>query len=173
MDAILVRGTGSGNNTCWNDTADLPFVDAMLEAVKTRFCADTDRFFAVGYSSGSWLAYRLSCIRADVFRGIGTVAGGEPGGLGQCGGPVARMFFNDVDDQDNVVAGALPGRNRMIEQNQCDDPSQGDPVDPTPCVSYRGCAEGYPVVWCETSGHGHSRRDDMAPVFWSFFQGLD
>lgn len=172
-DAILVRGTGSGADTCWNDNQDLPFVDAMIEAVQARFCTDTHRVFAVGYSSGSWLAGRLSCVRADVFRGIATVAGGEPAGLGQCGGPVARMFVNDKDDASNRVAWAEPGRDRMIQQNQCDQPPQSDPVDPSPCVSYRACAEGYPVIWCETSGHGHSRRDDLAPAFWNFFKGLN
>lgn len=171
-DAILVRGTGSGADTCWSDDQDLPFIDAMVDAVKERFCTNTNRFFAVGYSSGSWTASLLSCIRADVFRGIGTVAGGENSKPGQCGGPVARMFFNDTKDMNNKVEWARPGRDRMISQNQCT--NESDPVTPSPCVSYRGCAEGYPVIWCETTGHGHSRRDDVAaPAFWNLFKDLD
>jgi poly(3-hydroxybutyrate) depolymerase len=172
-DAVLIRGTGSGADTCWNDNADLPFIDAMVEDVQARFCTDTSRFFAVGYSSGSWVASLLSCIRADVFRGIATVAGGENSRPGECRGPVARMFFNDVGDPYNLIEWARPGRDRMLDTNECDDPPASDPVDPAPCVSYRGCSSGYPVVWCETTGHGHGRRDDVAaPAFWNFFQGL-
>ncbi len=25
-------------------------------------------------------------------------------------------------------------------------------VDPSPCVSYQGCDQGYPVTWCEWDG---------------------
>lgn len=173
-DAILVRGTGSGADTCWNDNNDLPFIDAMVDDVKARFCTDNDRYFAVGYSSGSWIASLLSCARSDVFRGIGTVAGGENPGPSPCRGPIARMFFNDVGDPYNDIDWARPGRDRLVRQNECDEPQQSDPVDPSPCVSYRGCEPGYPVVWCETTGHGHDRRDNVAaPAFWTFFQDLD
>lgn len=173
-DAILVRGTGSAENTCWNtdtDGPDMDFVDAMIADVQDRFCVNPDHLFAVGYSSGSWLASRLSCNRGDVFRGIATVTGGEPGGISGCSGQVGRMFVHDSNDNDNLVEWDTPSRDRMIDANNCSTSTMA--VDPSPCVQYEGCDPGYPVVWCQTSGQGHSRQDGLAaPAFWDFFQDL-
>src|SRR5690606_6201477 len=132
---------------------------------------DTDAIFGVGYSSGGWIGNRLTCIRGDVFRGFGTVAGGEPGSISGCGGQVARIFINDNNDNDNQIAWSVPARDRQIAANGCTNTSMS--VDPSPCVEYQGCDPGYPVVWCATSGQGHSRQDGLAaPAFWNFFQSL-
>lgn len=172
-DAILIRGTGSDGN-CWNTSAngpDVAYVDAMIADVKARFCTDPEYFFAVGYSSGSWLANQLGCIRTSVFRGLATVAGGQPG-LGTCeGGPIAHMFVHDQNDQDNLIQWNEPARNRLLNTNGCSNSTM--PVEPSPCVSYQGCTPGYPVIWCATSGQGHSRQDGFAaPAFWNFFKSL-
>ncbi len=73
----------------------------------------------MGYSSGSWLANQLTCIRADVLRGAGTVTGGESSN-GKCGGPVARIFIHDKDDTTNVISGSERARDRQLTQNSCD-----------------------------------------------------
>jgi poly(3-hydroxybutyrate) depolymerase len=170
-DAILIRGTGSASGTCWDSSAtgaDVQFFDAMVSDVKARFCTDTKRFFAVGYSSGSWLANQLGCIRADVLRGLGTVTGGNPG-VRNCTGPIAQMFVHDEDDMDNQISGGISARDRLLMQNNCTMTTM--PQDPSPCVRYQGCDPGYPVVWCQTTGKGHDRQDSLAaPAFWNFFK---
>lgn len=174
-DAILVRGTGSGNDTCWDTGAngpDVAFFDAMVTDVKARFCADENRFFVVGYSSGSWLANQLTCIRADVLRGAGTVTGGESA-RGDCGGPVARIFIHDKGDTTNRISGSQQARDRQLTQNMCNEAAAPMPVDPSPCTLYQGCAAGHPVEWCETMGEEHGRQDNFAPsTFWNFFKAL-
>jgi len=174
-DAIVIRGTGSAADTCWDTKAngpDVAFFDAMVADVKARFCTDEHRFFAVGYSSGSWLANQLTCIRADVLRGAGTVTGGESAS-GQCGGPVARIFIHDQDDTTNVISGSVKARDRQLTQNMCDKTATPQAVDPSPCKLYQGCAAGYPVEWCQTSGQQHNRQDSLAgPAFWNFFKAL-
>jgi polyhydroxybutyrate depolymerase len=174
-DAILVRGTGSAANTCWDTKAngpDVAFFDAMVADVKARFCADENRIFAVGYSSGSWLINQLSCIRADVLRGAGTVSGGESAG-NNCGGPVARIYIHDSDDTDNVIAGSTKARDRQLTQNGCDKAVPPVATDPAPCQAYASCPAAEPVVWCQTSGKMHGRQDDFAPgAFWNFFKKL-
>jgi poly(3-hydroxybutyrate) depolymerase len=174
-DAIVIRGTGSAADTCWDTKAtgpDVAFFDAMVTDVKARFCADEHRFFVVGYSSGSWLANQLTCIRADVLRGAATVTGGESSN-GQCGGPVARIFIHDQDDTTNVISGSEKARDRQLTQNKCDKTAPSQPVDPSPCKLYQGCADGYPVEWCQTSGQQHNRQDTLAgPTFWNFFKAL-
>lgn len=172
-DAIVVRGAGTKNG-CWYDTAsgaDLPYLDALLDDVQASFCVHPDHLFAVGYSSGSWLANTLSCHRGDVFRGIATVTGGEPGEISQCVGQHGRIYIHDTTDNDNRIAWDTPSRDRMLRTNHCSDNTQ--PVDPSPCVEYQGCDPGYPVVWCQTTGQGHNRQDNLArPAFWAFFQRL-
>jgi polyhydroxybutyrate depolymerase len=174
-DAILVRGTGSAANTCWDTKAngpDVAFFDAMVADVKTRFCADESRIFAVGYSSGSWLINQLSCIRADVLRGAGTVSGGEAAG-NNCSGAVARIYIHDSDDNDNVVAGSIKARDRQLTQNGCDKAVAPVATDPAPCQAYASCPAAEPITWCQTSGKMHGRQDDFAPgAFWNFFKKL-
>lgn len=174
-NAILVRGTGSAADTCWDTKAngpDVAFFDAMVADVKARFCADEKRFFAVGYSSGSWLANQLTCIRANVLRGAGTVTGGESA-AGGCGGPVARIFIHDDTDKTNVISGSEKARDRQLTQNMCNKSAAPMPVDPSPCQLYQGCATGYPVEWCKTTGKEHGRQDSFAPTtFWNFFKAL-
>ncbi len=174
-DAILVRGTGSAASTCWNTSAtgpDVAFFDAMVADVKTRFCADEKRVFIVGYSSGSWLVNQLTCIRADVVRGGASVSGGESSN-GKCGGPVARIFLHDSDDTDNVISGSEKARDRQLTQNMCDKAAAPVATTPSPCTQYQGCAAGYPVNWCQTSGKMHGRQDTFAPgAFWDFFKVL-
>jgi poly(3-hydroxybutyrate) depolymerase len=172
-DAILFRGTGSAAGTCWEsgaNSADVAFVDAMLADVQARFCADSSRTFVVGYSSGSWLADQLACIRADVLRGVATVAGGNPG-VRNCTGPIAQIFVHDTDDMSNGIESSESARDRLLMENNCDTSIDPVPEDPEPCVRYQGCDPGYPVVWCQTSGKGHDRQDALAaPAFWSFFR---
>jgi polyhydroxybutyrate depolymerase len=174
-DAILVRGTGSGADTCWNTSAngpDVAFFDAMVTDVKKRFCADEHRFFVVGYSSGSWLVNQLTCIRASVLRGGASVTGGESAS-GNCGGPVARIFIHDEGDDTNQISGSIRARDRHLTQNMCDESAQPTPVDPSPCTLYQGCAAGNPVEWCQTMGEMHNRQDSFAPTtFWNFFKAL-
>jgi predicted esterase len=172
-DAILVRGTGSAADTCWTtaaNSADITFFDAMVADTKARFCADENRFFVVGYSSGSWLANQLTCIRSSVLRGAATVTGGESAGSG-CKGPVSRIFIHDKDDTTNVISGSEKARDRQLTQNGCDKSMQPVAQDPSPCVGYPGCPAEYPVVWCATSGQMHNRQDSFAPsTFWNFFK---
>jgi poly(3-hydroxybutyrate) depolymerase len=172
-DAILVRGTGSAADTCWTTTAngaDVAFFDAMVADTKARFCADENRFFVVGYSSGSWLANQLTCIRSSVLRGAASVTGGESAGSG-CKGPVSRIFIHDLDDTTNVISGSEKARDRQLTQNGCDKSMQPVAQDPSPCVGYPGCPAAYPVVFCATSGQMHNRQDSFAPsTFWNFFK---
>ncbi|HWA75360.1 MAG TPA: hypothetical protein VG937_23645 [Polyangiaceae bacterium] len=174
-DAILVRGTGSAADTCWDTSAngkDVAFFDSMVVDVKTRFCADEGRIFIVGYSSGSWLVNQLTCIRADVVRGGASVTGGESSN-GKCGVPVARIFVHDTTDTTNQISGSERARDRQLTQNMCDKSAAPVAVDPSPCKLYQGCKAGYPVEWCQTSGNAHGRQDSFAPTtFWNFFKAL-
>jgi poly(3-hydroxybutyrate) depolymerase len=174
-DAILIRGTGSAANTCWETSAtgkDVAFFDSMVADAKARFCVDESHVFIVGYSSGSWLVNQLTCIRADVVRGGASVSGGESSN-GKCGGPVGRIFLHDTTDMDNQISGSERARDRQLTQNACDKAQAPVAVAPSPCTLYPGCPASAPVEWCPTSGKAHGRQDDLAPgLFWNFFKTL-
>src|SRR5260221_11302408 len=69
-----------GGGACFYDgganTPDLPYFDAILKEVETKFCVDKGKVFVGGYSSGAWEAYTLGFGRGGVIRGISTAAGG-------------------------------------------------------------------------------------------------
>jgi len=172
-DAIHVRGTGSGGNTCWDYQADLPFFDTMVDGVKQAACVDEDRVFAAGYSSGAWFISLLACVRGDVLRAAGTVAGGNARGNGACTGSIAQIFIHALDDTENYWdngqgSNHINAMRALVEANGCT-PDSAVPEPPEPCERYQGCGEN-PVKVCNPATGGHSRRDDYAAAaFWEFF----
>jgi poly(3-hydroxybutyrate) depolymerase len=177
-DAILVGLNGIDN--CFNkqsaDTPELPYFDATLAAIESELCVDTSRVFVAGFSSGSWLTSYLGCVRAGVIRGQASVAGGLPAIPPTCAGPIAAMYVADTDDTKNTVDTVKLAVDRARAIDGCSD--ETEPYDfgvPSPCVQYKGCRAGYPVVWCVTSGVGHA--DNSATKistngFWHFWMSL-
>jgi predicted esterase len=175
--AIIVGLNGVAN--CFNhdaaDTPDLPYFDATLAAVEGSLCVDTSRVFVGGYSSGSWLANTVGCARGNVVRAQGSVGGGLPPAP-PCTGPVAAMYVSDSDDMTNPTATVKLALQRVLTANGCG--TETEPYDfgvPSPCVQYKGCMPRYPVVWCLTSGLGHSDQSGTMIStlgFWHFWSSL-
>lgn len=171
-DAIHVRGRAI--DRCWDtapDGADVAFFDALVPEIERNFCVDTTRRFATGYSSGSFMAHRLACVRGNLLRGVATIAGGQSGT--GCTGSVAALLIHDADDTTVNISASESARDSHLERNGCDPVAARTPTDPPPCEQYSGCDSGLPVVWCQTSGQDHSRQDSLAaPAFWSFLSAL-
>jgi polyhydroxybutyrate depolymerase len=170
-NAILVRSKAVTD--CWDTgttSPDIAFFDALVVAVDARYCADTTRRFAVGYSSGSWLINTLECVRGGVLRAAASVAGGTSH-RGNCMGPtLARLFVHDTNDMDNAISGNVTERTRLLTANGCNATAAPVPEDPAPCARYQGCMPGVPVIWCETMGQGHARQDTLASTAaWGLF----
>lgn len=167
-DAIHVRGRAA--DMCWSnaeDGPDLPYFDAVVEAVDSGLCTDADRRFLAGYSSGAFFAHRLACIRGDLVRAVATIAGGiAPGG--DCVGDVGVLQIHDVDDETVLIENAgYPTRDGWLAANGCD--TGNSATEYPPCVQYAGCGADTPVVFCETAGQLHGRQDAFAAeVFWDF-----
>lgn len=168
--AIVVRGRAVAD--CWDTSAagpDVAFFDAMVDAMEQGYCADPERRFVAGYSSGAFMTHVLSCQRGDRIRGVASIAGGQ-GGSG-CTGAVAALLIHDQDDGTVPIGASEAARDRYLAENGCD--ATTTPYDPAPCVQYDGCDAGLPVVWCQTSGQDHSRQDGLAaPAFWGFLSSL-
>lgn len=169
-DAIIVRGRAVGN--CWDsggNSPDVAFFDALVSTVEAGFCADTNRRFAAGYSSGAFMTHALACARGDKLRGVASIAGGQTGG--NCTGDVAALLIHDTGDPTVGISASEGARDQNLAANGCGMTTQ--PFDPSPCVRYDGCEAENPVVWCETTGKGHDRQDGLAgPAFWNFLSTL-
>jgi poly(3-hydroxybutyrate) depolymerase len=171
-EAIHVRGRAAAD--CWDAAADGPdvaFFDAMVAAVEAELCADPERRFVTGYSSGSFMAHQLACLRGAELRAVATIAGGQAGR--SCTGDPAALLIHDDTDGTVGIDASLRARDDHRTRNGCDPEAAPVPFDPDPCVAYVGCDPRLPVVWCQTTGQGHSRQDDLAaPAFWRFLSSL-
>lgn len=168
--AIHVRGRAV--ERCWDTSPtgpDVAFFDALVGEVEATWCADPDRRLAAGYSGGAFMAHQLACVRGDRLAGVATIAGGQPGRM--CEGRVAALLIHDRDDPTVNISASERTRDAHLMRNGCGDTTRD--TEPAPCVAYDGCDAGYDVVWCETSGMGHSRQDGLAaPTFWGFLSDL-
>lgn len=169
-DAIHVRGRAV--DRCWDtapDGPDVAFFDALVDEVESTWCADPERRFATGYSSGSFMTHQLACVRGDVLAGVASIAGGQAGR--DCEGRTAALLIHDRGDGTVGIAASERARDAHLTRNGCSDTTT--PADPSPCERYDGCDSGFDVVWCETTGMGHARQDGLAaPAFWGFLSTL-
>ncbi len=174
-------------NTESPTTPEVPYFDETLKEVEAKFCIDTSRVFIAGFSSGAWLADTLGCVRAGVIRGQGTAAGELQGGLTCSGQPIAAMMNHDMGDGSNSYSQDFSGaRAGIAMRNGCTTTTMPyDPMvttddkdlmgHPILCVEYQGCKPGYPLVWCPTTGYGHSDQTGSGLStygWWKFWEML-
>ena len=170
-DAIFVGPSPDGDCFVYGlDSKDVAFFDAMLKTVEDSYCVDQNRVFTSGHSSGSWLSNVLGCQRSNVLRAQGNVSGALPGlDQSKClTQSIAGILIHDLNDPENNISGGIKARDRLLKLNGCGTETKA--VEPSPCVEYQGCKAGYPVVWCQTAGQGHSRQDNLTvPAIYNFF----
>ena len=181
--AILVSAeglqqNGSGNRGWWNTGGgDIAFLRAMLDRFKSELCIDEGRIFSTGFSFGGMMSFAVGC--TGLVRAIAPMAGNsQVSGCTSGTQPVAVMGFHGDDDTVVSITGGRQARDVFVQRNQCMQqtmpatPSWCDGVgqnnQPCSCVSYQGCAAGYPVTWCEFNGP-HTPAPNSAATIWSFF----
>ncbi|HTV21465.1 MAG TPA: prolyl oligopeptidase family serine peptidase [Polyangiaceae bacterium] len=169
----LAQGTAifvspEGVDEGWANTGgrDIAFLDAMLDRLRGELCIDESRIFSTGFSYGGMMSLAVGCARADVFRAIAPMSGALYSGCEDGSAPIAMLGFHGVDDTVVPLANGIMGRNVFVERNGCDPEASAVEVDG--CLSFRGCAEGAPVTWCEFDG-GHTPAPGSAEPIWAFF----
>jgi polyhydroxybutyrate depolymerase len=147
--AIMVYMKSQGG-TGWNFAEEVPpsveFFDALQPQVFDNYCVDTSKVYAVGHSSGGYFSIILACRYGDLFRGIGSVAGALQE-TACTGDRVAGMFIHGANDTVVANTGGRAARDLAITTNACQNTTVPGAV--APCLAYQGCADGYPVEWCE------------------------
>lgn len=163
-----------GGQTGWDlqpAGGDVAFFDAILADVAARLCVDEARIFSTGHSFGGYMSNAIGCARGDVVRAIAPVASGGP--FSACAGPVAAWIAHGMSDGTVPFSQGEGSRDHWTGANGCDMASET--VDPTPCVRFAGCDDGFPVHWCahdEPALGGHGWPDWAGAAIWAFFAAL-
>jgi poly(3-hydroxybutyrate) depolymerase len=175
-DAIYVTpdGLASGGNQGFPNTngGDEKLTRAIIAEIESKYCVDRARYFSTGFSYGSSMSYTCARNMSDVFRAVGSMAGAPISGA-KCSStpparPVAFWGTHGTEDTALPIDLALPIRDAFIEKNGCSMTTK--PVEPSPCVEYEGCSDGYPVVWCPREGDGHSIPTFSRTAIAAFFE---
>ncbi|WP_411109279.1 RICIN domain-containing protein [Streptomyces sp. c-19] len=155
--AILVAPQGLGNGWANAGGEDVTFVDDMIRRIEGGLCVDTAQRFATGFSWGGGMSYALACSRANVFRAVAVISGGQISGCSGGTQPIAYFGIHGIGDSVLTVAQGRSLRDRFVGNNGCTPQS---PREPAPgsrthiTTTYSGCRAGYPVQWAAFDG-GH------------------
>ncbi len=158
----LLGTTGRGWDWRANETVDLAFVTALLDALERERCIDRRRVFATGMSNGGFFANLLGCRLAERIAAIAPVAGAAalPGCTPSRPVPVLLVYGR----ADRVVKPKLLESARVwwAGNDGCGEPRMRDG-----CSHYEGCRAD--LVYCEGS-HGHTWPRDTSELIWRFFE---
>jgi poly(3-hydroxybutyrate) depolymerase len=167
--AIIASPSGIGGN--WDNSpsgVDVQLFDMLLARLESAYCIDTARVFSYGFSAGGGFTNLLACVRSTVVRAVAPVESFAP--VATCPGRVAAWITHSADDQVEPIALGVRVRSLFLAANGCGMTTM--PVTPSPCVRYQGCAAGYPVDWCQTSGPHDPQGSFTGPGAWSFFDAI-
>lgn len=156
----------------WNtDGTDVEYARALIEWAKMNYCIDGDRVFSIGVSNGGMMSNIVGCQLGDLVRAMAAIAGGGPRPYVRepCVGPVAAWITHGNQDNNVPFSYGEMSRDQWVQLNQCDTASM--PAMPGSCLEYQGCADGYPVQFCEHDG-GHTVPSFTAEAVWAFFERL-
>jgi polyhydroxybutyrate depolymerase len=181
----------SGHNLTWDlytptaQNVDVPFIEALVLDLGTRYSIDTTRLFGVGFSKGAFFVNQLACRKPTFFRAIAAYAGGAPNepqdpsagywpnGYVQCAGQssgVAALVVHGTDDDVVPFASGEFDASYWSYVNGCS--SERSPSAPAPCERHAACPADKPVVFCPVPDLGHAIWPGAGQAAWSFFSTL-
>ncbi|MBN2525721.1 MAG: prolyl oligopeptidase family serine peptidase [Deltaproteobacteria bacterium] len=166
-EGIFVAPDGIDDGWANTGGRDIEFLRAMMDLFTENLCIDKKHIFSTGFSYGGMMSNAVGCAMPDVFRAIAPMSGAQYSGCEKTKtDPIAVWMSHGDEDTVVPLADGQQALNEFIKRNGCG--SETVPVDPSPCVEYQGCADGYPVVYCEFSG-GHGPASFGPDGIWDFF----
>jgi poly(3-hydroxybutyrate) depolymerase len=193
------NSTGHGTNEnqrCFDDkegddSIDWVFYEKLYDQLNQQLCFDRNRVFALGNSSGAWLANELGCKYAGdslrPIRGIGAHAGGLPTEakfVPHCTtAPLAGFWVHEVNNLTTPFSSAKVAITRAMATAGCalnssydnasfeSFPIGGGVADGT-CQRIVGCDPLIPLVVCPLPGNNHGSNDNVVNNGFSTFVKL-
>jgi poly(3-hydroxybutyrate) depolymerase len=178
--AVYPQGDGPppGDTAHWGDhvlesrwTADetnYTFIRTLMTDLEERLCIDKTRVFITGFSMGGMFTNALACAHNDWFRGFAPVEGGGPESCADTDAKPAVIIHQGTAD---TIVGPEMGeasRDFWVLQNGCEESTVSSYNG---CVTYEGCQEGRPVVYC-VGDWDHTIDSVAVSNIWTFFSGL-
>jgi poly(3-hydroxybutyrate) depolymerase len=169
-DAIIASPSGvRGRWDLAPDGADVELFDTLLKQLGTEYCLDPTRVFSYGFSMGGMMSNLLGCVRSGTLRAVAPVEGAAA--RAECSGRVAAWIVHTAEDTAVKIERGRAALESYLQRNGCDAAATAA-TEPAPCVRYDGCAVGFPVVWCQTTGPHNPQGSFSAPGAWQFFKSL-
>ena len=173
-NVIFVSPQGLGSTPGFPNTGgeDENMTRAINAEIEAKYCTDTSRYFATGFSYGGSMSFTAACNMSDIFRAVGAESGSTVSGATCASKKPARMVavWATHGDADTVlpISAATSMIQALAKDNGCTTTTTA--VDPSPCVAYQGCQDGYPVVWCVRPGDQHAMPSFAPAAITKFFQ---
>jgi polyhydroxybutyrate depolymerase len=149
--------------------ADIRFLDQVVSDVVASRRIDESRIYAVGFSAGGMMAYRLACDLAGRFAGVGAIAASMA--MDDChpSRPVSVIAVHGTADDvvpydgGRIMGGATKPAppaaavaDRWAALDACPDARPPEVRGPVSTVSWDGCAAGTNVRLVAVAGGGHN-----------------
>jgi poly(3-hydroxybutyrate) depolymerase len=168
MDAIYVSPDGSDNGFPNSGGEDEAVTRAIMATIEANLCVDRARYFATGFSYGGSMSYTAACNMSDKFRAVAAMAGAPISGASCANAaperPVAVLGIHGEEDTALPITMAEPIIEAWLEKNGCTSTTEPSDLLDSICATaesalltgaYKGCMEGYPVIWCPMPGRPH------------------
>jgi poly(3-hydroxybutyrate) depolymerase len=185
--AVFVYPRGidyQSQGTGWDDACrgyDIPFFDNMLSAVEAKYCIDTKRVFAAGFSRGGDHVTALTCCRGDKVRAVAAASCTDEYGNASdyqtytnlpcpTKGTTGIRFTHDASGGDTGYPKPLFTTTAALFRSFNGCSASTATVDAN-CKSYDGCTS--PLVECSYVGLGHVPPNGWAKDTWTFFSGFN
>jgi len=179
--AIYVSPNGLDAGWANNGGEDITLISDIVKATTSSLCVDENLIFATGFSFGASMSYSIACSLPKVFRAVAPLSGRSHSGCVGGTDPVPYYGQHGVSDTTIPIDQGRMIKDTFVKNNGCTavassvtttQPGSGTHTK----TVYKGCKEGYPVVWIEFDG-GHtpqpkdkgSSKSFSPDETWAFF----
>ncbi len=176
-------------------TDDVVFVRALLDQVRSEYCIDGKRIYAMGISNGAGISALLGCALNDQLAAIALVAGSPYSNLCDTKGPMPVVIFHGTADLlvpfngGFISLAPLSVREnlaRWANHNGCGDTMRESRIaDDVQVDYYESCTSGADTILYVIQGGGHTwpgadipvltlgkttQSIDATDIIWDFFR---
>ncbi len=139
--------------------------DAIVKALESEYCVDTNRLMVAGFSWGQDMSTAVGCCRGSEVRAIGGASGlFDASNKCTTPAPAFRLTSDANGDQYYPLDQLTQNVDHWVSANHCSMTTM--PISPAPCNEYVGCDR--PVIWCKYMNLGHALPPNWGSDTWAF-----